>query len=744
MLTMKRQGAKARISVSSEDDASVWGPILTRVAFAMTLMLLLARATMSEALRGETDVVPSSMAAPLGPGAATTLLFDALCLLPALLVLGRTVADRRYMLRGSWSHLLLAMLAVWSACSVAWSSDKFAALVASANTIALASLVWSTTQLVRSWLRLRIVVGLCFALLLIYAARGGFDRFVDPKDNAKFWTQNEEQILRDRGWKPGSFEAEQFKRKFIGGEIIGFNQSPNSFAAVIVMMLVASAGVAIQRRVYRDAPIWSALIVLGCAGAIVVLVFTQSRTAIGTLALACAALSLLASSRLRNWLVAHRKLAFTSGCAIVLLGAVAVVGHGLYHGSLPNASLNFRWRYWTASARLIADHPLVGVGWGNFGPHYLAYRVPAATEELRDPHNFIVRAFAELGLIGGVLVLAWLVRSAWEATRPTAPTPAKEKPSTPVELTTIGVILVGGIGLNMLSAIDWTQSGAFLILESFRRLLYLGLATVAMVAVTVTGSRRSQEIDDRPGEWMLQAAVVALGAFFVHTMMDFVLAEPGAMTLFGVLLGSVLGVRSPTVAPTTRRRGLAIGTLIGATVAWLVAIFAIVIPVAEAEQSAHDGDDAIRRAQFDRASGSFRSAFERVGYNADYAFRASRALMFLGDAAQARAMLDVAIAEDPSNGTYFRSRAGLEMRQSTPDASAVKTDYERVLALDPQNVDARIEFAEVLEKLNDPAGAVEQYKLALATNAKYDATEPERLPAERVSAIEQKIRDLSR
>ena len=38
--------------------------------------------------------------------------------------------------------------------------------------------------------------------------------------------------------------------------------------------------------------------------------------------------------------------------------------HGVYHGSLPQDSLNFRWRYWVASARLVRQHPLAGVGVG--------------------------------------------------------------------------------------------------------------------------------------------------------------------------------------------------------------------------------------------------------------------------------------------------------------------------------------------------------------------------------------------
>ena len=54
-------------------------------------------------------------------------------------------------------------------------------------------------------------------------------------------------------------------------------------------------------------------------------------------------------------------------------------------------------------------HPIIGVGWDNFYLHYLRDRLPVASEEIRDPHNFIIRFFVELGAIGGILMLAWLI-----------------------------------------------------------------------------------------------------------------------------------------------------------------------------------------------------------------------------------------------------------------------------------------------------------------------------------------------
>src|SRR5262249_11979082 len=153
---------------------------------------------------------------------------------------------------------------------------------------------------------------------------------------------------------------------------------------------------AIQRSAAGGAG-WTLLIAILCAPAVIVLYYTSSRTAGGTVLIAAITFALLASARFREQLVRHATAAYIACLVAFFIGVAALVGHGIAHGSLPQDSLNFRWRYWVAASRLVKLHPATGVGWGNFGPHYLAVRLPAAAEEVRDPHNFIVRAFAELG-----------------------------------------------------------------------------------------------------------------------------------------------------------------------------------------------------------------------------------------------------------------------------------------------------------------------------------------------------------
>ena len=756
--TLDAAAAQAPARSASGEPASAFPVILSRTAFVLTLAVVIARALMTEVVREAVDVIPNGMAAPAAPGPAATLFLNALCCLPAILVLVRRAIERRFTLRWTWSQVFFGLLAIWSAASVMWSADKFTAVVYASSMIGGGALVWSSAQLVRSWTRLRLVAGVCVGLLLVYAVQGLIYKFVDVPNNIAYWEKNKEQILLERGWDENSFQAQQFAKKLIGGEMVGFNTSPNSYAAVIVMLSVITVGAAVHRRVNGDPIAWSIALLLPLIPAFIALWFTQTRTAAGTLFIAGLAMVLLSPRGLREWLGAHSRLAYSIVLLAVAFGIAAVVGHGLYRHSLPSASLNFRWRYWVAGFAIFLQHPLTGIGWGNFGNYYVSTRLAAAAEETRDPHNFLVRAFVELGLIGGALTIAWIARAAWELSRPITPPPqaldASSAPNKDGGVAAVAMILpiaAAGIVLNMAMAIDWSQDINFLIVECYHRALFLGLLIVGIVLVAVRG-RHDSTLDDRPAQWLLYALLIGLGVFLVHNLVDFVIAEPGAMTLFAVLLGAALGLRSPPAPGVKARRSVAMTVLLLAILAWIVSMLTLVIPVADAEQRARQADAFIRGDKAkgvaprpDIAAKMFESIFQNVPYNADYAFRAARAHIMAGATPdQVRAMLSIAIATEPTNVSYRLTRAGEEMRQPQPDVGMIRGDFDAAVRLDPHNIQGRLAYADALQKFGDSAGAAAQIRHALDTNRQYDPTEPERLAPDEVQRLENLAAQLER
>ena len=119
--------------------------------------------------------------------------------------------------------------------------------------------------------------------------------------------------------------------------------------------------------------------------------------------------------------------------AVMLLGLVVLVSgvaQPLVAGTRFESMLDltrgtgfFRMNLWQSAIRMIADHPLLGVGPDNFLYAYRGFYItPAAWQEpgLSHPHNVVLDFAARLGLLGlaaGVLVMGGAV---WQAVRAVA------------------------------------------------------------------------------------------------------------------------------------------------------------------------------------------------------------------------------------------------------------------------------------------------------------------------------------
>jgi O-antigen ligase len=727
-----------------------WRAMITLAAFILALATAAARCTLLETVRESF----SPAATPRGPGAVSSLALDLLCCLPAILVLLRRAVDETYILRFTWSHLLILPLAIWMAVSFGWADDKFAALISTANFIAAVALLWAMSQLVRSWLRLRMVTAVVFGLLLAFLVQGFFWKMVEFPDVKTEFLKHRDQSLRQQGYEPGTFIAAQFETRVLSGELMGFNSSPNSFAAMLVLLMTIATGAIIQRIADRDSREWAIGLSLVLPAAAAVLMFTGSKAALVSVILA--GLFLLCIAKGRPLFVRYSRRAYWLAVLILLLEFAALIGHGLYWQTLPTASLNFRWRYWVASWRMFRLHPILGVGWSNFGLYYLSARLPAASEEIQDPHNFIVRFFVELGAVGGLLLLAWLMRIWWEMTRPVSPVAmASISRDTARAIRWIFAIALLMIGINIIASVDFTQSGNFLIIEMLKRGLYLCAMILGGLVVAL---RRvdAPDVDDRPAPWMLYAILVALGVFLIHNLIEFSIFEPGPLCFFCVLAGAVLGVRQVNhVAHRPRSKRLAIGSLSLAGGLWLLAILFIFIPTWRAEAAAHAGDDAQRDARPEDAAKKYQQAFSILPINAEYAFRAARALdlqmelMKMRNVASIpedvwRPILDwysIAIDRNPSFIKAYLSRARLQLQLM--NRNGVVADFTKALSLDPHEVSIRIEFGRALARLAMPVNAASQLRSALRANDRLDAAEPKRLSAAQVEQIRQEIESLS-
>ena len=708
-----------------------WLPMLTQIALVIVLAVCATRVTMSETLRDTFMLSGMSGADDVGaqPGPTTTLLLDLLCWAPVLLILIRRAIDPTYVLRWQASHVILLLLSAWVCLSTFWANDRFAACINASTWCAGGAIVWATSQLVRSWTRLRFVLAIAVGFLAIFLAQSVIYKFLElPETQAQF-KLDRDKIYEANHWSPDDFAAKQFDLKVKNGELIGFYKSPNTLAAIATLCAFITAGFALQRWIDGDSV--GLIISLGVPVILTPLMLwgTGSRTAMAG-AVICA-IFLAIAWWFRATLAARSKTFFAVACAFALLGAAGVITLGIKTGGLIHDSLNFRWNYWLASWRLMLYHPWRGVGWSNFGDAYLGFRLPVATEEIKDPHNFIVKFLVETGIIGAVLAIVWMARSFREMTTPIEP-----------RRTTAGGAMLGLLAAVIISFailhIAATSPLSFLVTEILKLLLFSALLLMGVVVAAVRG-KADRAADDRPAPLLLYATIVGFGGFVLHNLVDFAMFENGPWMVMMLVLGAVLGARHASVAGRKSHTWAALGGLAILFIGLLACVALLIVPVATAEAKANEADEAGRAGRLTDALAYYREAIAASPVpNYDYADRAVR-WMQDSPPSDVMAMLTAAITADPANPGTWLERARFR-RQIGDPSSAVIIDYTAVLARNPQDIQTRLEFGDYLDSINQHAAADEQYRLALRTNDQYHADEPRRLPAARVDALRQRLK----
>ncbi len=288
------------------------------------------------------------------------------------------------------------------------------------------------------------------------------------------------------------------------------------------------------------------------------LLLTKSRTAcIGAL---CGVLVLLApwirlSGRLRRFLL---PIGFAMVAAIAVVGLLLAIG-SLDHQVLSEApkSLSYRIQYWRATSRMIAAHPWIGVGPGNFRQSYLQYKLPEASEEIADPHNMFFEMAATGGIfsLGGLLILLGLGLMLGRA-NPQSPSEGDGTVGAPQDYSTVVFWLAGaGPALAFFGQLFWWG-------EWEDRLFILSLvwSTLAgLLAVCWPRPTKSPTAVNFDQSDIVRAAAVVL---VVHLMGAGGISMP-AMTQVLLLLLAWGGGRVASEATTTARVArLRVGTRI--------------------------------------------------------------------------------------------------------------------------------------------------------------------------------------
>jgi hypothetical protein len=185
------------------------------------------------------------------------------------------------------------------------------------------------------------------------------------------------------------------------GRLAGLISSPNGTAAAVIIATAVAVAVAILAPDRRARAIGA----IGVVPLLLTLYLTYSRAAL---------LGLFVTAVIITWRSWRR-----AGVALIVLGVVggaillprylesrySVTGEGSHPiaGGLLVASDEQRLTAWAAAARMWADSPITGHGFGSYGELGPTYGDPV----LNSPHNEWLRLFAEEGLVVGMLGLTF-------------------------------------------------------------------------------------------------------------------------------------------------------------------------------------------------------------------------------------------------------------------------------------------------------------------------------------------------
>lgn len=550
---------------SRADVPPAYGEPLVRTlahnACLFTLLVLVAlRPLISESYDSSVDSLTASLAAFAPPSPLVTLIFDGVVLLCALVcsVMRALEGKRPFQRTGLGGATALLLVAAVVSCLSA--GNQRLAINAAIDWLTYPLMAMVLVELTTTAWRRRLLICAILASAVVQAnqcleqdarAAETWEYYLERKNDG-FW--------EDQNVPLDSPKVRLFEQRLLSGEITGFLTHSNVTGAYLAMCALVAAGMAAARWREAGDPVSRGLSVLAalvCAGLLAATWLTRSKGAWAAALIGAAVW--VAGTLLVGRYALPRVRVLVLGWLTFAAAGLGLTAWGLFRGELPGSSLNFRWGYWTASAELIGDHPLTGVGRENFGRAYLRYKSIESPEEIANPHNLFVQAFAEMGAVGELGVLALLFGASLALSRPpessSADPKARGEPGAGIGSTLLWTVGLGAAVFACRIPLLGTDDPDYVYVSTAVPAL-IWMLTFGLFAVSFRQTLRIATSIPPPVHSAINAALVA---FLVQETVNFGLFVPGAaVTVFALAAAGISGRRAVETAtgserPRTRR-----------------------------------------------------------------------------------------------------------------------------------------------------------------------------------------------
>lgn len=434
-------------------------------------------------------LVPTELAQETAAG----IPFVVVTLAVAVVWLGLGLVSGRLRVRFSMADAAAALLVVLHSLAAVWAVRHAAprpAINMAWEWIGLFASYLLARQLLITTREQRAVMAVMAALAVVIASYGAYQASYSlPKLRRQYLDNPERTVQQALGFNPSDEARMLFEQRMVSNEPFGTFALPNSLAGFLapwfVVLLAMSSlgcqqGAGTRQRLFcRLVPLCFLPILAFC------LALTKSRSA-----WLATAFGIVVGGWwlvVRQWRLGWRGAVVTGLIISLLLAAAGSAAWLIDPLLIEEAPKSFRYRveYWRGALDLIAAYPLLGCGPGNFQDSYTRYKLPQASEEVADPHNFLIEVWATAGTPAALALLAWLGLVFW-TTLKAPPREDQHAPATRDATAWIVGGLAGGVMLahwqDLLAAaiplvdLEWLEAGRLLTDLSVQLVLVLPAA----------------------------------------------------------------------------------------------------------------------------------------------------------------------------------------------------------------------------------------------------------------------------